>query len=224
MNWIDLGNPIPRATNLVYSPFHWEVGELIYLPTPSEENFPPLNIILDRRRTHREFKPIKLEDLSKWLWYVGRECGMGHSRYGFPLSRRPVPSAGAIHPVNIVFSLPDHEGWQLYIPGQHAFASLILNTSITEAGVESLYPVIDVQLGSIVRLIAEPQKTAAKYEDSCSLIWRDAGVLLGQMAVVAEALNLNFCPLGITGDDWCELLDKKRSLVGVGLAVIGSRR
>ena len=70
-------------------------------------------------------------------------------------------------------------------------------------------------------LVAEPGKTAAKYANSESLVWRDAGVLLGYMSVVAEALGLGFCPLGITGQAYVSALSADARLTGVGLAVVG---
>ena len=85
------------------------------------------------------------------------------------------------------------------------------------------FPVLDIQSGIVIRLIAEPGKTCAKYEHADSLIWRDAGVLIGHMALVAEALDCSFCPLGITGHEWCASLKLEDRLAGVGLAILGSR-
>jgi hypothetical protein len=69
---------------------------------------------------------------------------------------------------------------------------------------------------------AEPGKTFSKYTEANSLIWRDAGVLLGYFSFVAHALQLSFCPLGITGECWASQLDKQGRLVGVGLAIVGA--
>jgi hypothetical protein len=71
--------------------------------------------------------------------------------------------------------------------------------------------------------VGEPGKTFSKYNHATSLVWRDAGVLIGHMALVAESLGLNFCPLGITGEPWVSELDKQGKLVGVGVALLGSR-
>ncbi|MFO6292409.1 hypothetical protein, partial [Pseudomonas aeruginosa] len=70
--------------------------------------------------------------------------------------------------------------------------------------------------------LAEPGKTLGKYQDGCSLIWRDAGALLGVMALTATAQGLNFCPLGITGEPWASGLADQSKLFGVGLALLGS--
>jgi hypothetical protein len=75
----------------------------------------------------------------------------------------------------------------------------------------------------LMALVCEPGKTAAKYEHFESLVWRDAGVVLGYMSIVAEALGLNFCPLGLVGDPWPPEQGGTLLLKGAGLAALSSR-
>lgn len=224
MIWTDPGSPSPREHPLVYQTVSWLTENLFFLKPPSEGNsLPSIDSVIESRRTRRSFGTVDQRVLSQWLWLVGREIAEGHSGYGFPLTRRPSPSAGAIHPIHIIFSLPDVDGWQLYLPDKHALSRLKTPLEAREQIRDELLPVIDIQDGIVVRLVAEPGKTAAKYEYADSLVWRDAGVLTGQMALVAEALACNFCPLGITGHDWCARLELEGRLAGVGLIVLGSR-
>ncbi|KFX12322.1 MULTISPECIES: dehydrogenase [Pectobacterium] len=224
MTWTDLGNPYPRAEPRPYKPVEWSIGSPFYLPAPTEQiSLLPFDAVIERRRTRRQFGLVNISTLSHWLWLTGREQAQGHSRYGFSLNKRPVSSAGAIHPIHIILSLPDKDGWYLYLPDQHALAKLE-QKNIPRASIRAeLLPVIDVQEGITIRLVAEPGKTSAKYENAASLVWRDAGVLIGHMSLVAEALACNFCPLGITGHEWCQNSELQDSLAGVGLAIIGSR-
>ena len=54
-------------------------------------------------------------------------------------------------------------------------------------------------------------------------MWRDAGVVLGYMSLVAEALSLAFCPLGITGEPFLtDYLSTASRLKAVGLAILGA--
>ena len=224
MDWTDLGNPFPRQHPLTYQPIDWPVEKVIFLPPPSESNvLPSMRSIIDSRRTRREFGLLGENVLSEWLWLVARELVTGHSNYGFPLTQRPVPSAGAIHPIHIIISLPENDTWQLYLPDKHALAVLSKPNQTRDLVRSELSPVLDIQSGIVIRLIAEPGKTSAKYEHADSLVWRDAGVLTGHMALVAEALACNFCPLGITGHEWCASLKLEDRLAGVGLAILGSR-
>lgn len=223
MTWTDLGNPIPREQPLIYQQVEWPIGEILSLPPPISHFLPPVNVVIDSRRTKRDFGFVDLHVLSEWLWLVARELITGHSKFGFPLTLRPTPSAGAIHPIHIILSLPKRDGWWIYLPDRHELALLNFPNQTCEQIYYEILPIIDAQSGIVIRLIAEPGKTSAKYKYSDSLVWRDAGVLIGQMAIVAEALTYNFCPLGITGEEWCKKLELKGRLVGVGLAILGSR-
>ena len=224
MTWTVPASPVPREQPLSYQPVNWPAGVPFFLPPPSENAvLPGLSDVIETRRTQRNFSHVSQAQLSHWLWLTGRVMAVGHSSYGFPLTQRPVPSAGAIHPIHIILSLPERDGWQLYLPDMHALAPLRIPEQIRFEIRDELLPVIDIQSGIIVRLIAEPGKTSAKYSDADSLVWRDSGVLVGQMALVAEALECNFCPLGITGHDWCSGLKLEGRLAGTGLAVFGSR-
>lgn len=225
MTWIDLGNPVPRSTPRAYSPVQWQESGIAFLAAPPTDIvLPALNTILDRRKTTRHFGPLLEHELSYWLWFIGRETGRGHSEFGFPLTTRPVPSAGAIHPIHILISDLEKNCWHRYIPDQHALASLsTFGPCISELH-QRINQLVEVQNGVVIWLLAEPEKTGAKYANPCSLIWRDAGVLLGQMALVAEGLEINFCPLGITGQDHMSALDRQQRLTGVSFAILGSRR
>ena len=78
-----------------------------------------------------------------------------------------------------------------------------------------------VRCGVLVGFIAESGKTASKYENPESLVWRDAGTLLGYMSLVAEALRLQFCPLGLTGDpELGDVLAPQSGLHGAGLSIV----
>lgn len=72
-------------------------------------------------------------------------------------------------------------------------------------------------------LVAEPGMYAAKYQACESLVWRDAGVLVGYLSLVAEVLGLDFCPLGSTGGSALGYLDQQPQLLGVGVALVGGR-
>ena len=85
------------------------------------------------------------------------------------------------------------------------------------------HEVIDAPNATLLLFVAEPGMTGSKYEDAASLVWRDAGVLLGAIAMAAEALALNFSPMGVTGEPWTSHLILGAPLVGVGAAFVGAR-
>jgi hypothetical protein len=144
-----------------------------------------------------------------------------NSDLGFPLSQRPAPSAGAIHPIHVVLNFPDNDRWWRYDADSHVLIEIDGQNVLGPLRVHCA-EVLPLNNGLLVLFVAEPGKTLSKYDAGCSLIWRDAGVLLGLMSLTAEALQLNFCPLGITGEPWARQLNQQGHLVGVGVAVLGS--
>lgn len=143
---------------------------------------------------------------------------------GFFLQKRPVPSAGAIHPIHLLVKKQgDDTPWARYNPLTHALDVIGPVADVLKDLCAEADQVVPAQSGTMLLFVAEPAMTAAKYESSDSLVWRDAGVIQGALAIVAESLALNYCLLGITGDPWVGRLSEQCQLVGVGLAAVGTR-
>ena len=73
-------------------------------------------------------------------------------------------------------------------------------------------------------LVGDMNRVAALYERPESLLWRDAGVLLQTLALVATAYRLALCPLGILGTAVVRALGLPEPILGVGVALIGRVR
>lgn len=220
MSWVDLGNPYPLAEPRLYKPVAWPEGKRTVLPDQSASALKPLAQIAVERRTGHEFGAMSLATFGSLLALTSRIQSCGNERFGFALSKRPAPSAGAIHPIHVIVSLPAIEGWYRYDPMEHVLVELPspVQTGDVRRTLNEIVPGDDATL---LLFAAEPGKTFAKYADACSLIWRDAGVLLGYFAVAAEALSLSFSPLGVTGEPWVSHLVGAGELVGVGAAFVG---
>lgn len=222
MKWISLGNPRPLPAAKPYSPIVWPSGNTVALPETGWSSCARFDEIVATRRSTREFGPLALEPLGYLLNLTCRVHQLGMEALGFPLSFRPALSAGAIHPVHLVLTGPNFPGWWRYDPEHHALSqvpSLIDSVVVRKAMDE----VVETSAATLILFVAEPGKTAAKYADPESLIWRDAGVLLGFLAMGSEALGLSFCPLGVTGEPWASQLLSQPGLVGVGAALVGAQ-
>ena len=75
--------------------------------------------------------------------------------------------------------------------------------------------------GTALVLVGCMNRVAALYKRPASLLWRDAGVLLQTLALVAEAYRLAFCPLGVLGNQVVQALGLSESASAVGAALIG---
>lgn len=218
MTWSGLGEPTPRLELQRYDLHAWPSDDIAPLAFSSLTS-PALDVI-KRRQTRRAFGPLSDASLSALLAAIAACRQAVDSPMGFALQQRGSPSAGAIHPVHILVCKPSSGAWHRYDGRAHAFQSLGTAPPDLLAACASAMP---YQQGLLLFFVAEPGMTAAKYDDAMSLVLRDAGVLQGCAAIAAEALHLNFCLLGMTGDPWIAGLSQQGKLRGVGAALVGSR-
>ncbi|WP_371867833.1 nitroreductase family protein [Pseudoduganella rivuli] len=178
--------------------------------------------VVAARRSNRTFGPLSLMDLSALLWYSCRSVAQRPSGLGFDLSFRPAPSAGAIHPIHVLACSQEQNIWQRYNPVRHQLIEVPDRLLPPQSAMTEISPALPIQKGTILWLAAEVGKTASKYENIASLIWRDAGALLAHLGLAASSLGLNFCPLGATGAKWGTALDETKLICGVGVALVGT--
>lgn len=222
MTWIDLGTPKPRTENLPYSPYVWETLDVLLLPTPQPFNIVPFAATVLGRRTRRTFKALSDVQISGFFWLTSHCTSLRGQSPSPPESLHPTPSAGSIHPIHVIVGRFDESGWWRYEPSDHSLVEINIPPFAFDDLRSAMGEVVPFGEATALVLVAEPGKTFAKYELGSSLVWRDAGVLIGYQSLVAEALGLSYCPLGITADSWVSRLDPERKLVGVGAALLGA--
>ena len=124
-------------------------------------------------------------------------------------------------------TLRDDKGWVCYLYNDniHAFSLLKIEQEKVNTFVSSIQEnMLNIQNGDLIWFISQDARTSSKYKHSESLLWRDAGVILGLFSIVAEALQLNFCPLGITGEpEILSFFDNNSGLSALGGAVLGRK-
>ncbi|HHM7088332.1 nitroreductase family protein [Pseudomonas aeruginosa] len=228
MDWIDLKSPSPKPEPEAYASFTWAEGHYRALKAPIEHGEPSqvrpalgALQLLERRRSRRSFSPLTPEELAALLWFSARTLATANSNLGFELEHRPSPSAGAIHPIHVLVLLPGDTEWSRYDGRANALIEVPGSSGTLHGLTAQMESIVPAPEATKTLLVAEPGKTQAKYFNSASLIWRDAGALLATMGIAAEALNLNYCPLGTTGEPWASELSSTGDLVGVGAALVG---
>lgn len=212
----------PRPEPQPYEAVQWPSGRRLQLMPRSSELSVDLVGLMERRQTRRDFqRELSVGDLGDFLWLACRSRSSRPSAYGPDQESRPHPSAGALHPIHVLI-VPDGLAMHRYDPVGHALVELPASGHGAGQAVEAAQASLELGKGCVVALVAEPGKTGSKYEDPDSLVLRDAGVVLGYMSVVAEALSLAFCPLGITGHPKVVAdLPFAAALRAAGLAVLG---
>lgn len=211
--------PEPRVRSYLapYSRFQWPVARSELLPAAGQLDSKK------ERRSCRDFAAPTIADLSTLLWHVGRCQEALPVPAGMDLQLRPLPSAGAIHPIHILIERPETGAWTLYDPLAHSLQHLNdVESLATLRATAAEY--VDPGSGITLVFVAEPGLTEAKYDDAASLVWRDAGVLQGAIAFLAPKAGLACCLLGLTADRFVAPLGKQHELVGVGTAILGAPR
>jgi SagB-type dehydrogenase family enzyme len=218
-----VSEPRPRADAHAYVPWTWPQGTRRQLAARSEPLTLDLVALLEQRQTRREFTRALTDDkLGEFLWLACRTRSSRPSPFGFEQQSRSHPSAGAMHPIHVLLAR-NAQDWQRYEPVEHALVQLPGTQTAAATARDESAALVPLDQGVLIALAAEPGRTAAKYESPESLVWRDAGAVLGYMSVVAEALGLSFCPLGILGERFVSSATGDDTRIhAAGLAILGA--
>jgi SagB-type dehydrogenase family enzyme len=199
----------------------WDVKHEEALPVPE-----PLNVGLgptvERRRSSRAFVECGRTDLGSLLWWSAgvRQASNADAAVEF----RPVPSAGALHPIHLIIIPPDIAGAAKYDAQRHTLLWLHFDERVITTVRREARHFFDTSRATLIIFAAEPAITARHYDHCESLIWRDSGILQGQLGLVACGLGLAYCLLGTTGHPWLSaLFSRPGTLVGTGVGVVGAR-
>lgn len=226
MGLTKLRSPRPRRHFLDDPDVSWPTHGAQRLVPPAESAGVDTLAVLDERRSRRHFATLQNRQLSAFLWYTARTRVSWRDEAGRSFESRPAPSAGGCHPHDLVIVRPQkqHLIASVYDPHEHALRDIICRQALLRRFATHVAQVLPIERGTIVWIAGQPQRTANRYRYPESLLWRDAGTLLGVMAVVAEALHLAFCPLGITGDPYVSKVAATSDIWGFGGAIVGGQR
>lgn len=216
--------PLPNAQKVV------SVSDLVAESdcTASTETF---QSVLDRRRSVREYGPLAAVELVGLLDQTFALRGWSDADDGGVRRFRPVPSAGARHPLVPLVLIEDVAGldtglWRFDADGRQM---LLVETDPTALKVAwdklNAAGQFEARPPAVVVLGARFDATLARYPSGAALVWRDAGVALGAIHLAATAARLGSCILGTAGvldDDLLAISGLTGNLVGdVGAVAIG---
>lgn len=128
-------------------------------------------------------------------------------------------SAGALHPISVL--LFDRDAVFRVNAEALTLDRLKFSESSCTAWLMKCRQVLPQADGTFMVLVADMARPQSAYENSESLVWRDAGAMLQTMSLVSELFGLGFCPLGMLGNEVVSALPRNENLLAVGAAVIG---
>ncbi|NKL22553.1 nitroreductase family protein [Rhizobium leguminosarum] len=189
------------------------------LPPPSQDFVE----VLHARRSERLLEPVTFPEVAAVVREALKADFVGTGSLAGRKRKRMI-SAGALHPVRCVVIDRDARA-VAYDDERDEFVSIEpRNASLLAVGLAKSEAVLPTANGHIISLISDTRAPSAVYENPQSLTWRDAGAVLQTLALVSEAFNLGFCPLGILGQELADaMLPEGHQFLGVGVAVIGRR-
>ena len=221
----ELGNPEIRLSPKSFEKFVYRTDRQIFLPPPSQ--LPKCNFFstISERRSRRKFLKLSTAELSNVLWFTCKTFEANQAEAAW--QHRCTPSAGGIHPIDVLISTPAERRRNIYIyePFSH---SLRLVSGIKVRPLQRLLSqvneIVPVGDGTLIWFVAQFQKTLSRYKHGESLVWRDSGALLANLCIVSEAFSLNCCAIGATGNPHIQnIFNEPEKLRGVGGCVIGAR-
>lgn len=176
--------------------------------------------VFEARRSRRAMARATLREISNAIGFATRPREMLEADI-LGRARRPSPSAGALHPIDILLVCRASRVFR-YAPLTHELENLrVADRTSVHAFLEDCRLLVPDAPVSALVLVGDVARVASVYEQPLSLLWRDAGVLLQTLALVTTAYRLAFCPLGILGTPVVEALRLPARAVGVGAALIG---
>ncbi|WP_408871851.1 nitroreductase family protein [Gluconacetobacter aggeris] len=217
--------PCPRDLPLEWRPTAVPHTGAYALPrdilTPS---IPFLDVLRDRVSTIGG--PVAEVELASVLWHSmllreRRSAG----RFGIGWESRNTPSAGGLHPLRLlIIPIGNGDPIGVYEPERHAILLCSADErTVRRANEASVSELTGAKAGTTVQIVADPTRTGAGYENSESLLVRDAGALSATICLVATALGLTSCAMGRTGTEICRRAGLWEPFIGLGAVHVGSR-
>jgi SagB-type dehydrogenase family enzyme len=213
--------PSPRAT--VQSLEQWSPRSIERVPlgigVPLAKSFAD---VIDERGSIRQLKPPSIERLATLLWHGARTRETAMRSDGLLWQHRASPSAGGLHPIELLI-VPAIEATLLrYDPIVHCLDTLDnVDVGRLEAARTQLRAVVDGAEATYLVLAADFARTEAVYDHAKSLVWRDAGAMLVTLHLTATAMELGVCLLGVLGNDVVASVLGSPKLCAVGVAMVG---
>jgi SagB-type dehydrogenase family enzyme len=225
MDIIDLGSPVPRTPPTEVEDFVFPISNRTYLPVPKENidvNF--FETILNRE-SRREFSKAPIDHIANLLWYSSKVFSTKKLDLNHVWQHRPTPSAGGRHPIDIlIIPSPEEKDVRVYDPIAHTLGHI---SSLDMNPIDELFDFLESNFSTdnatVLWFVAQYKKTTSAYENATSLIYRDVGALEATIGLTAEAVGLNHCSIGITGEPWISNFFKTPDgICGVGGMLIGA--
>ena len=219
----DHTDPRPKSPPEAVPLVPWPVQRTLRCPPTTPPPLTSFTGVFEARRSSREMTHAPLREIVNVLAFATQPRFVLASD-ALKRTRRPSPSAGALHPIDI--ALVDWRGaprLMRYDSLLHQLDILVPLTFLDDLRelAHTSEEILPGARGTAIVLLGDLARVAATYDNPDTLLWRDAGALLQTLFLAATAFRLAFCPLGILGHEVVRALGLEQRLTAAGVALIG---
>ena len=219
-----MSGPSIRERHLEYVPFVYLSLEKITLPriTSSKHQNDFLDVLRERRSV-KQLGGCTIEKLSEILFHAVKPYTICKDDYDMTVYRSASPSAGGRHPIDILVGLPENEGRRLFLyePLSHSLRRLDVPVELQREFFDDISQTLPLGDSVLIWFSIQYMRTASKYNDYESLVWRDAGAQLCCLQQVAKYVGLDSCPIGYLAEETFEKMFNCATLISGGGMIIG---
>ena len=116
----------------------------------------------------------------------------------------------------------DQNHMYYYNPFEHSLNQLANSYCDLTPLLNHVDEIIHIKNATLIWFVAHASRTNSKYDHAESLIWRDAGALIGNIQMVCTALRLNSCGIGTLGEPYIStFFNNAAGVFGTGGLLIG---
>lgn len=219
-----MSGPRLRIEPLSFEPYIYDCGEEIRLPKVEikarETSFVD---VFSERRSVKNLGTCPMEALSLLLFLAVKPYMIGRDDYGETVYRSAAPSAGGRHPIDVLVGQKEDGERRLYLykPLKHSLRKLMVAAELQRAFFESVEETLPFGESVLLWFSVQYMRTASKYADYESLVWRDAGAQLCCLQQAAKYAGMNSCPIGYLAEETFEAMFMTEKLMSGGGLIIG---
>ncbi len=221
-----MSGPKILEKTIPFEPYLYDVASEVKLPKvevamPQKEFMD----VFSCRRSVKHLGVCPLEALSRVLYFAVKPYCIGQDDYGVTVYRSAAPSAGGRHPIDILVGLKERERRQLYLyqPLSHSLRKLVIAETLQQCFFDDVEETMPFGESTLLWFSVQFMRTASKYTEPMSLIWRDVGAQLCCLQQVAKYEGMDSCPIGFLAQDSFGNMFTPDKLMSGGGMIIGKK-
>jgi hypothetical protein len=219
---VQLGEPKLKSQINALEPFKFDIVSEVTLPSVKTPDMHFVDV-LEARTSSRHFVPLELGKLSTFLYFSNRVKSTDCNELGQEVTYTNCASPGALNALFVLLRNPDNKQWFVYDPVKHKLGLLKLPAQCSDDVENMCLELLSAASNAwIIWYVADISLLSSKYENPQPLAFRHSGGVSATHALVAQAVGLSYCQLGINGGEQATALSNERQLFGVGLALLGN--